>query len=55
MYCKICGANKKGYRVFGIYMCRECMSELVFSSVSDEKYDSYINIIRILLGYYIGG
>ncbi|TJX13195.1 hypothetical protein E9840_10435 [Tissierella creatinini] len=54
MYCKICGQNKRGYRVFGIHMCRECMSELAFSSVYDEKYNFYMNIVRILLGYYIG-
>ncbi len=54
MYCKICGENKKGYRVFSIYMCRECMSEIAFSSVYDEEYNFYINIVRILLGYYIG-
>lgn len=54
MYCKICGGNKKGYRIFSVYMCRECMTELTFSSVHDEKYDFYISLIRILLGYYVG-
>lgn len=54
MYCKICGDRREGFRIFGIYMCKECFTELTFASVNDEKYDLYISLIRILLGYYIG-
>lgn len=53
MYCKICGENREGIRLFGIYMCKECFNELAFVSVSDAKYDLYKNLVRILLSYYI--
>lgn len=55
MYCKICGEEREGLRIFSIYMCKQCFNELVFISVEDNKYDFYKNLIRILLSYYIGG
>lgn len=36
-------------------MCKECFNEISNISVMDENYDKYINLIRILLGYYITG
>lgn len=54
MYCKICGDKREGLRIFSIYMCNECFNEISFTPVSDEKYDLYKNLIRILLSYYIG-
>lgn len=54
MYCKICGDKREGLRIFSIYMCKECFNEISFTPVSDEKYDLYKNLIRILLSYYIG-
>jgi len=54
MYCKICGEYREGFRIFGIHMCKECFYEFAFSDVEEDKYDFYKNLIRILLGYYIG-
>lgn len=54
MYCKICGEDRDGIRIFSINMCKECFNELSRLSVTDEKYDVYKNLIRILLSYYIG-
>ena len=53
MYCKICGEERRGFRIFGLYMCKECFNELAFTSVLDDKYDIYKNLVRILLSYYI--
>ncbi len=54
MYCKICGERRDTIRVFSINMCKSCMNELTFSNVNDDKYEGYINLIRILLGYFLG-
>ena len=53
MYCKICGEKREGFRIFSIYMCRECFNQISFVTVDDDKYDLYKNLIRILLSYYI--
>lgn len=55
MYCKICGEYKEGLRIFGINMCNSCFDQIAYSKVSDDKYDLYKNLVRILLSYYIGG
>ena len=54
MYCKICGEKGDGFRIFGLYMCKECFEEISLISVFDDRYDRYKNLVRILLGYYIG-
>jgi hypothetical protein len=53
MYCKVCGDENEGYRIFGIYMCKRCFNKLETVSIDDEDYDEYKNLIRILLSYYI--
>ncbi len=54
MYCKMCGEKREGLRIFGVYMCKECFNEISYVNVSDDKYDLYKNLVRILLSYYIG-
>lgn len=53
MYCKICGNNKSKINLLSQSICKECLDEIGNTSVFDETYDSYKNLIRILLGYYI--
>lgn len=53
MYCKVCGEDREGIKIFGINMCKECFDEIAYISVSDDRYDLYKNLIRILLSYYI--
>ena len=56
MYCKVCGEYKEeGFKMFGINMCNNCFEQIAYSKVSDDKYDLYKNLVRILLSYYIGG
>lgn len=54
MYCKVCGEKGEGLRIFSIYMCNDCFYEISHVNVSDDRYDLYKNLIRILLSYYIG-
>lgn len=54
MYCKIFGERRDTIKVFSINMSKNCMNELTFSNVNDDKYKGYINLIRILLGYFLG-
>jgi len=44
MYCKICGEKREGFRIFSIYMCRECFNQISFVTVDDDKYDIYKNL-----------
>lgn len=53
MYCKICGNDKAMTNLLGQTICKECLDEISRTSVFDETYDLYKNLIRILLGYYI--
>lgn len=53
MYCKICGNDKSKIRLLSQSICKECLDEIVSTSVFDETYERYKNLIRILLGYYI--
>ncbi|MDR7857617.1 sigma factor G inhibitor Gin [Tissierella sp.] len=53
MYCRICGSNKSKTNLLSQIVCKECLDEISRTSVYDETYDQYKNIIRILLGYYI--
>lgn len=55
MYCKICGENREVLHIFSINMCKECFSEIAFSDVNETIYESYKNLIRILLSYYLEG
>lgn len=54
MNCKICGRNHDNINLFSISICRDCMEEIVNVDIWDLNYDRYKNLIRILLGYYIG-
>lgn len=51
MYCKICGEGRATIKIFSINICKGCMNELTYSNVNDDKYEGYIKLIRILLGY----
>ncbi|WP_353095583.1 sigma factor G inhibitor Gin [Tissierella praeacuta] len=53
MCCRICGSDKVVTNLLSQGICKECMDEIAGTSVFDETYDWYKNIIRILLGYYI--
>lgn len=53
MYCKICGSNNSKISLLNQSICKECLGEIGNTSVFDETYDKYKNLIRILLGYYI--
>lgn len=53
MYCKLCGSHEDGMKLFGQNICKKCIKEMATISVYDEYYDSYKNLIRILLGCYI--
>ena len=54
MYCNICGNRGDKLNIFMIKMCKDCFNELASTSVMDDDYDKYKNLIRILLSYYIG-
>ena len=54
MNCKICGGNQDNVRLFNISICKSCIEEIVNIDIGDSNYDKYKNLIRILLGYYIG-
>lgn len=54
MYCNICGNRGDNLNIFMIKMCKDCFNELANTSVMDDDYDKYKNLIRILLSYYIG-
>ncbi len=53
MYCRICGSDKSGINLLGQTICKECIDEIIMTSVFDENYDKYMKLVRILLGYYI--
>ena len=53
MHCIICGNERTGIRLLSQRVCKDCIDEITNISVSDEGYDFYKNLIRILLGYYI--
>lgn len=53
MYCKICGSDEAMTNLLSQRICKRCIDEIANTSVYDETYDLYKNLIRILLGYYI--
>ncbi len=53
MYCKICGRDEAMTNLLSQRICKQCIDEIANTSVYDETYDLYKNLIRILLGYYI--
>lgn len=54
MSCKICGGTHENVNLFKINICKNCIEEIVNIDIWDSNYDKYKNLIRILLGYYIG-
>lgn len=54
MNCKICGSDHDNTNLFRISICKTCIEEIVNIDIWDSNYDRYKNLIRILLGYYIG-
>lgn len=54
MNCKICGSNSGNINLFRINICKTCIEEIVNIDIWDSDYDKYKNLIKVLLGYYIG-
>lgn len=55
MSCRVCMKDREGIKLFKTYICRECFYEIGAINVLDDEYNDYINLIKILLYYYITG
>ncbi|MBC8590244.1 sigma factor G inhibitor Gin [Wansuia hejianensis] len=53
MYCNLCGNREDNTRMFKINICRECFAEITSLSPIDDDYEKYMNLIRLILSYYI--
>lgn len=53
MHCNICGNRRIELNIFKINICKVCLGDITNISVLDKDYESYKNLIRIVLSYYI--
>lgn len=54
MYCAICHENKdQDVKLLGIRVCKTCFEDISMINVSNEKYDYYKEIIKLVLKNYI--
>lgn len=55
MYCRVCKNKSGGIILFKTQICKECFYEIAAIDIMNEDYDKCINLIKVLLSYYICG